>query len=175
MHVAHDGSCCACHEQQFSRAAVVVVLWCAFVQGTASQWDWRRVQQQLLALHLSSPGLQLRLLSKLEEVAAHLINTARVRSSSSSYPSSLSLLLSQLLHQCTSLNLLCSYDTIQHGCILQTVSLSSLSASQQSFSHQLRLICRCPLLLHCCCAAGVRPAAVLVREPVSSPCLTNSG
>jgi hypothetical protein len=54
------------------------------VQGTASQWDWRRVQQQLLTVHLSSPGLQLRLLSKLEEVAAHLINTARVRDSSSS-------------------------------------------------------------------------------------------
>jgi hypothetical protein len=61
-----------------------MLLWCVHVQGTASQWDWRRVQQQLLTVHLSSPGLQLRLLSKLEEVAAHLINTARVRGSSSS-------------------------------------------------------------------------------------------
>jgi hypothetical protein len=51
----------------------------ACVQGTASQWDWRRVQQQLLNVHLSTPGLQLRLLSKLEEAATHLINTTRVR------------------------------------------------------------------------------------------------
>ncbi|WIA12032.1 hypothetical protein OEZ85_012112 [Tetradesmus obliquus] len=47
-------------------------------KGTATQWDWRRVEQQLLAVHLSTPGLQLRLLGKLEEAAGHLINTARV-------------------------------------------------------------------------------------------------
>lgn len=72
--VSRAGSCllvgrCSC----VSAAAA-----CAHVQGTATQWDWRRVEQQLLAVHLSTPGLQLRLLGKLEEAAGHLINTARV-------------------------------------------------------------------------------------------------
>jgi hypothetical protein len=37
------------------------------------------VQGLVLELHLATPGLQLRLLNKLEDVALHLLNTARVR------------------------------------------------------------------------------------------------
>lgn len=51
------------------------------VQGIASHLDWRRVSSLLLGLHLSTPGLQLRLLSKQEDAATHVINTARVRDS----------------------------------------------------------------------------------------------
>eukprot|EP00878_Enallax_costatus_P032612 GHUV01035856.1.p1 GENE.GHUV01035856.1~~GHUV01035856.1.p1 ORF type:complete len:185 (+),score=66.53 GHUV01035856.1:546-1100(+) len=47
-------------------------------QGGVSQLDWRRANSLLLQIHLSTPGLQLRLLSKQEEVATHIINTARV-------------------------------------------------------------------------------------------------
>lgn len=49
------------------------------VQGGVSRLDWRRTSSLLLELHLSTPGLHLRLLGKQEEVATHLINTARVR------------------------------------------------------------------------------------------------
>lgn len=52
---------------------------CCVVQGGVSHLDWRRACSLLLELHLSTPGLQLRLLSKQDEVASHIINTARVR------------------------------------------------------------------------------------------------
>lgn len=48
-------------------------------QGGVCPTDWRRVQGLVLELHLATPGLQLRLLNKLEDVALHLLNTARVR------------------------------------------------------------------------------------------------
>jgi hypothetical protein len=47
--------------------------------GGGAGLDWRAVSQQLLSLHLATPGLQLRQMTKLEEAATHILNTARVR------------------------------------------------------------------------------------------------
>lgn len=56
----------------------------ARVQGTACTLDWRRCHADLLALHMATPGLQLRLLVKQEEAAAHIIHSALVCSSGGS-------------------------------------------------------------------------------------------
>lgn len=46
--------------------------------AAATGLDWRRVNQRLLQLHLTTPGLQLRVMMKQEEAAAHVLHTARV-------------------------------------------------------------------------------------------------
>lgn len=72
--------CCRVETQGLRRVATAAGAVAGSGGGAAAGgvWDWRRVQQQLLQLHLTTPGLQLRLLNKQEEAAAHIIHTARV-------------------------------------------------------------------------------------------------